>query len=131
MKTRTFRLNKLVRDNIVADHLAQGGQVEHFQLSPIQKQHELLKKMVEEAKEARNTDELLEELADMQEILDQLAQDAGLGKAQIKAQQIKKRAESGGLKHGDYIRRETWPAGHKWAKYYAADPTRFPEVKNG
>lgn len=130
MKTRTFRLNKLVRDKIVANHIESDGQVKTRRLSPKQKRPELLKKIIEEAKECLKSGEILEEIADIQEAIDQLITDAGLQKSQIKAEQAKKRSANGGFKHGDYIEHETWPASHKWAKYYAADPKRFPEVKS-
>lgn len=128
-KTRTFKLNKLVRDKIVADHLANNAQVKHYQLSKPQKRHALLNKLIEEAKECQDSDEMLSELADMQEVLDQLAKDAGITKSQIGVEQVDKRAKNGGFKDGYFIDTETWPADHKWAKYYASDPKRFPEVK--
>jgi hypothetical protein len=65
----------------------------------------------------------------MQEVLDQLAEDEGVTKQQITAAQAKKRAKYGGFENGDYIESETWPANHKWAKYYSAEPNRFPEIR--
>jgi hypothetical protein len=77
-----------------------------------------------------NSKEILEELADLQEVLDQLAKDAGISKKQIAAAQKEKRSSNGGFENGDFIEQETWPAEYKWAKYYANDPGRFPEVKD-
>jgi predicted house-cleaning noncanonical NTP pyrophosphatase (MazG superfamily) len=51
MKTRTFKLNKLVRDKIVDDHLAGGGKIKHHRLSKIEKRQALLDKLIEEAKD--------------------------------------------------------------------------------
>jgi predicted house-cleaning noncanonical NTP pyrophosphatase (MazG superfamily) len=129
MKMRTFRLNKLVRDKIVADHIAEGAVVGHHRLSKEQKRKELLNKIIEEAQECLKTDEILSELADIQEALDQLAKDSGLTKQQISTKKSEKRAKNGGFKNGDYIGLESWPVNHKWAKYYAADPKTFPEVR--
>ncbi len=129
MKTRTFRLNKLVRDKIVSDHRLSGGAVKSHRLTASRKRRALLDKLKEEASEFLNTDDPVGELADMQEVIDQLAADEGVERAKIKAAQAKKYKANGGFKNGDYIEIETWPAGHKWAEYYAADPKRFPEVK--
>lgn len=128
MKTRTFRLNKLVRDNIVTDHISGGGKIKHRQLSSDKKRAALLNKLIEEARECLNSDETIAELVDMQEILDQLAKDESITKNQISIEQASKRSKNGGFNKGDYIEEETWPAAHKWAKYYAKEPKRFPEI---
>jgi predicted house-cleaning noncanonical NTP pyrophosphatase (MazG superfamily) len=129
MKTKTFKLNKTVRDKIVEDHISGGATVKHHKLSKAEKRSALLNKLIEEAKECLSSEDLLSELADMQEVIDQLAKDESLTKGQISAEQSKKRDKNGGFEKGDYISQETWPADHKWAKYYAADPKRFPEIK--
>lgn len=126
---RTFKLSKLVRDKIVQNHLDSGGKVEWKKLDAKSKQKELFKKIIEEAREAQDSDDLVEELADIQEAIDQIASDAKISKAEITKMQAKKRRSNGGFKNGDYIQRETWPNNHKWAKYYGKDPKRFPEIK--
>lgn len=128
-KTRTFKLNKLVRDKIVQDHIKSGAKIQHRKLNPKQKRAALLDKIIEEAQEAKNSKKLLPEIADIQEAINQLIEDERLAKSQIAAEQEKKRNKNGGFKNGDYIGEETWPAEHHWAKYYAAEPERFPEVK--
>ena len=128
MTTRTFRLNKLVRDNIVGQHMEQGGEVEHRMLDPAAKQEESIKKIGEELLEFAQTGEL-SELADAQAVLDQLVEDAGFSQEELEAEKRRKEELNGGFKNGDFIETETWPADHKWAKYYAKEPNRFPEVK--
>jgi predicted house-cleaning noncanonical NTP pyrophosphatase (MazG superfamily) len=124
--TRTFRLNKLVRDKIVQNHLDSGGKVKFRRLAKKEKRQALANKIVEEAKELATSKEILEELADLQEVIDQLAKDDGITKFQITAVQKKKRASNGGFENGDFIEQESWKEGHKWAKYYASDPKIFP-----
>jgi len=126
MRTRTFRLNKLVRDKIVPDHIQDGAKVVHHKLSKQEKIKALADKIIEEISEGTD----LAELADVQEALDQIIKDQGLTKEQIAAAQDTKRSKNGGFENGDFIDTETWPADHKWADYYAAEPDRFPEVKN-
>jgi predicted house-cleaning noncanonical NTP pyrophosphatase (MazG superfamily)/8-oxo-dGTP pyrophosphatase MutT (NUDIX family) len=127
MSTRTFKLQKLVRDKIVQDHIDSGGKVKFKKLNQKEKREALANKIIEEAKELRDSKEILEELADVQEVLDQLAKDAGITKAQITAAQKKKRDTNGGFESGDYIEQETWAKDHEWAKYYSNEPKRFPE----
>ena len=126
MKTRTFKLNKLVRDKIVPDHIEHGAEVVHRVLSKEEKIQALAAKIIEEVSEGVG----LDELADAQEALDQLIVEQGLTKEQVAAAQADKRAKNGGFKNGDFIDTETWPADHKWAEYYAAEPDRFPQIKN-
>ncbi|HET7529020.1 MAG TPA: hypothetical protein VFJ84_02210 [Candidatus Saccharimonadales bacterium] len=130
MRTRTFRLNKLVRDKLVKINIDMGGEVDYSVLSGEKLNKELLKKLVEEAKELEAEAEISAgELADLQEILDQLIKNYGLTKADIKAKQAKKRVANGGFREGHYIKKLTLPADNKWADYYAADPKRFKEIK--
>jgi predicted house-cleaning noncanonical NTP pyrophosphatase (MazG superfamily) len=124
MKTRTFRLNKLVRDNIVQNHLDEGAKVASRKLKKDEKTGALVNKIIEEITEGTD----LSELADVQEALDQLIIEKGFTKEEVATAQAEKRQRNGGFEKGDYIETETWPAGHKWAEYYAADPNRFPEI---
>lgn len=125
-KDRTFKLNKLVRDKIVPDHVKNGAKVSHHRLSKQDKIKALAAKIIEEITEGTD----LAELADVQEALDQITKDQGFTKEQVAAEQAAKRAKNGGFENGDFIDTETWRADHKWAKYYAAEPDRFPEVKS-
>lgn len=130
MKTRTFRLNKLVRDKLVRVNLDMNGKVDYKILNGDKLNKALLKKLIEEARELEQEAELTAgEIADLQEILDQLVKNYGLSKTEIRATQAKKRTKNGGFAKGHYIKTLTLPTDNEWAKYYAADPKRFPEVK--
>ncbi|MBX4190960.1 nucleoside triphosphate pyrophosphohydrolase [Candidatus Saccharibacteria bacterium] len=131
MKVRMFRLNKLVRDKILKSNLDMGGKVNYKILNGDKLNKALLKKIVEEAKELEQETELTAgEIADLQEIIDQLIKNYGLSKSEIRAKQVKKRASSGGFIKGHYITTLTLPADNKWVDYYAAEPKRFPEIKD-
>lgn len=130
MKTRTFKLNKLVRDKLVRINFDMGGEVDFKILSGDKLNKELLKKLVEEAKELESETEVSAgELADLQEILDQLTKNYGLTKADIKAKQTKKRVANGGFAKGHFIKTLTLPADNEWTDYYGNDPKRFKEMK--
>ena len=131
MKTRTFKLNKLVRDNIVKYHLEIGGEgsVKHKTLSSDKLTKALLTKLREEANELKTSSLSVGEIADLQELVDALAAHLGVDKKDLAKRQAKKRKHNGAFKKGHFIDTVTLPASNKWAKYYAADPKRFPEIK--
>jgi predicted house-cleaning noncanonical NTP pyrophosphatase (MazG superfamily) len=92
--------NKLVRDYI-PQLIRQGGKkVTIKSLSTPEYQKALLTKLVEEAREAAratNLDELIEEIADVYEVIDALLTSYNLDREVILAAQVKKKREKGGF----------------------------------
>lgn len=129
MKMRTFRLNKLVRDKIVQSTEAQGGTVKYHTLKGKQLTKALLTKLIEEANELKTSDLSVGELADLKELVEALVVHFGVSEKDLPERQIEKRLQNGAFKKGHFIDTVTLPADNKWAKYYAADPKRFPEIK--
>jgi len=129
MKTRTFRLDKLVRDKIVQSTKDQGGEVNYKTLSAKKLTNALLKKLIEEATELKTSDLSVGELADLKELVDALVAHLGIEKSFLSKRQAVKRKQNGGFKKVHFIDTVTLPANNRWAKYYAADPKRFPEIK--
>ena len=129
MKTRTFKLNKLVRDKIVQLHFDMGGEVIYKTLTGKKLTDALLKKLIEEASELKTSNLSVGELADLKELVDALAAHLGTEKGYLSKRQAVKRKQNGGFKKGHFIDTVTLPANNKWAKYYGADPKRFPEIK--
>jgi predicted house-cleaning noncanonical NTP pyrophosphatase (MazG superfamily) len=129
MKTRTFKLNKLVRDKIVQSTQAQGGEVGYKTLSGKELVDALVAKFIEEAQELRTSQLSADELADLKEIIEQIAKNLKITDKELANAQAEKRAKNGGFTKGHFIDTVTLPADNKWAKYYAADPDRFLEIK--
>lgn len=129
MSYRTFVLNKLVRDKIVAANEAAGATVEHKVLSGYELNKALVDKLVEEAKELQADEVSANELADVQEIINQLCENLGISKDELATTQKAKRDKNGGFKNGDYIGTLSLPETSEWVEYYAQDPDRFPEMK--
>jgi predicted house-cleaning noncanonical NTP pyrophosphatase (MazG superfamily) len=127
---RTFKLNKLVRDLIVEFNTARGGLVKFKTLSGKELNNALITKLIEEAKELQNSEMSAHELADLKEILDQLAKNLGISTKELKDLQKIKNAKNGAFKKGHFIENLSLPADNEWVKYYASDPERFPEVEN-
>ena len=129
MKTRTFKLNKLVRDGIIEFTIGYGGSAKYKVLKGHKLNEALIDKLIEEARELKNEGLSVEELADLQEIISQLAKNLKITDTEIAEAQAKKRAKNGGFTEGHFIKTLTAPANSKWAGYYGSDPKRFPEVK--
>lgn len=129
MKSRTFKLNKLVRDKIVQSTIEQGGAVDYQSLKGKEFTNALVVKLIEEAKELQGNQLSAEELADLQEIIDQLCRSLKITAKQLKDAQLTKKHKNGGFEKGHFIDTLTLPNDNKWTDYYAADPKRFPEVR--
>jgi predicted house-cleaning noncanonical NTP pyrophosphatase (MazG superfamily) len=129
MKQRTFRLDKLVRDTVVDSTIAVGGRVDYQTLEGQALWDALVSKLLEEARELQQTQLSIEELADVQEVLETLRENLNISREALQEVQDEKRRNKGGFKKGHFINTVTLPADNKWAAYYAADPTRFPEIK--
>ena len=105
------------------------GSVKYKTLSGKQLTKALLTKLKEEANELKTSDLSVGEIADLQELVDALAAHLGVDKKGLRQRQTEKRKNNGAFKKGHFIDTVKLPADNKWAKYYAADPKRFPEVK--
>lgn len=125
---RTFRLNKLVRDNIVALNESQGAQVEYKVLEGQELQAARLDKLQEEANELREG-VTAKELADLQELLDTIAEGEGISREEIDEEKEEKRVKNGGFRAGHFVLSITLPDDSEWINYYAANPERFPEIE--
>ena len=97
--------NKLIRDGIPAQLDAAGLRYEIQTLTPSDYLLALRAKVMEEAQEVAhaNPDELLAELADLQEVMDTLAQKMGIQQDSIAEEQDKRRAERGGFEERIYL----------------------------
>lgn len=117
-----------MRDNIVDLNIGYGGTVNYKKIKGSELTAALVDKLVEEAKELKTSDLSADELADLKEIIEQIAKNLKITDTEIEKIQSKKRQKNGGFTKGYFIETLTLPADNKWAKYYAADPKRFPEL---
>ena len=104
--------NKLVRDKIPAIIEARGERVEIVQLKGDAVISALRQKLVEEALEAldaRSGDDLVGELADVEEVISGLRTALRLSKAQIEAERLDKQKRRGGFQSGYMLTRTATP----------------------
>jgi predicted house-cleaning noncanonical NTP pyrophosphatase (MazG superfamily) len=125
-ETRTFNLNKLVRDKIVENLIERGGEVAYEKLEGEQLIEALLAKLHEEVGELG--DEIsLEELADIAEVVEAIALAKGHRRIELDSAKYDKHKEKGGFAAGHFVTRVTLPVDDEMAQYFASDPKRFPE----
>jgi predicted house-cleaning noncanonical NTP pyrophosphatase (MazG superfamily) len=104
--------NKLVRDRIPAIIEGRGERVEVVQLTGDALTSALRQKLVEEALEAldaKSGDDLVGELADLEEVISGLRHALRLSKAQIEAERFDKQKRRGGFQRGYMLKRTATP----------------------
>ncbi len=128
----TFKYAKLVRDNIADFHVKSG----HSPTVRYLKGKELIKalcaKLHEESDEvdgALNRDELIEEIADVYQILEDLCSIESIDRLEVESIRIQKASRKGGFKRGVYIEKVEIPNDDdKWARYCRRQPEKYPEI---
>lgn len=95
-----FRFDKLVRDKIVDHQLKAGARPKYRRLDKNDHREELIKKIIEEAREVLTAGEasLASEIADVQQAVDDLIEQFNLTEEDIKVSKEKKRQKTGPLK---------------------------------
>lgn len=129
----TFQYKKLVRDNIRQFHEDKGHIVRGTTLTGAKLRRALCEKLHEEADEvdgALSRDELIEEIADVRQILDDLCSIEGISEKELKQVQQKKIEYKGGFKKGSFIDTVTMPNDDdEWVRYCRENPQKYPELK--
>ena len=128
----TFRYAKLVRDNIPGFHIESGHTYVGKKLEGKELVDALVAKLHEETDEVDGAlirDELVEELADVQQIINDLCVVSSISNEELLAVMTKKTARKGGFLQGEYIDTVTIPnEADEWAAYCRQAPEKYPEV---
>ena len=128
----TFKYAKLVRDNIADWHLQSGHTLVSYQLTKADLLRALVGKLHEEADEvsaSETRESLIEELADVQEVLLTIAEHEGITLGDIEAVRMAKANRKGGFSKGIYIESVTMPnEDDKWVQYCRQSPDKYPEI---
>jgi predicted house-cleaning noncanonical NTP pyrophosphatase (MazG superfamily) len=129
----TFKFAKLVRDTIVDQQLASGAKPTYRQLSPEEHKQALVAKIAEESAEiaAASPDTVAEEIADVQQAIDDLIALCGLTAQDVATAQAAKSAKNGAFKKGLYVDTVEVAEDDKWTAYYRAHPDQYPELPDG
>ncbi|HWA62243.1 MAG TPA: nucleoside triphosphate pyrophosphohydrolase [Caulobacteraceae bacterium] len=128
-KVLRFRVQKLIRDGLPAIMRAQGLAVFDRVLAPDEHRAALAAKLVEEARElaeAEGPQHVLEELADVAEVMAALIDAHGLTPQAVEAARIAKRAERGGFEGATWNAAVAAEEGAPALAYYLARPAQYP-----
>jgi len=127
---RKFKINKLVRDNIVALNAKAGVKTDYRVLAGSEYLAALKNKLLEEAQEFDVNDkaEQVEELADIQEVLDCMIEEIGATKDEVAKMQVVKQTKAGSFKKKLFINTIDVPEDSEWIQYYKKRADRHPEL---
>lgn len=124
-----FRVQKLIRDQLPTIMRAQGLAVFDRRLGDAEFVAALKDKLVEEAQEAHEAAspaELVDELADVMEVIRALASASGVSLDDVETRRQAKRAERGGFEARVFNAAVEASDGSPAAEYYLARPTQYP-----
>lgn len=131
MKIKSFKIEKLVRDQVPSILRAKGIVVHERAMEQDEFLQKLKDKLLEEGEEVRQTqssEELLEELADVLEVLQAISSTAGITMEEIEKKRIEKRQIKGGFEEKIFNHRidieDTNPA----IAYYLNKSAQYPQT---
>ncbi len=128
----TFSYDKLVRNKIPDFHREAGHDIVVRRLRVVELAQALAEKLKEEASEvveARTTDGLKEEIADVQQVIDDLCIISGISKQEIFDVMSDKAENKGNFLAGQYVETVTMPnEDDEWVAYCRGNPEKYPEI---
>lgn len=133
MNYRTFKQNKLVRDKFVQTTEVHGSKLYWFSLNDQEFSKQLKLKLLEEAEKVvrtQTTQELLEELSGILEVVSALAKLHAITDQDLAQAQELKRAQQGGYDDRVFVTFAEHLKDSPQERYCLANSDKYPEVKN-
>lgn len=133
MRLRKFKQDKLWRDKAVERLEQMGSKIHWTKLDEDQFAKQLKVKLLEEAEEvcvAKTKESLLEELADILEVIASFCELHDVSLQDITELQHKKRQERGGFQGRKFVTIAEHPIGSFGEKYCLNDPEKYPEIND-
>ena len=128
---RTFKQGKLWRDKAIELMEKQGSRINWRKLNRKEFQRSLKDKLIEEVHEvaaASTEGELIEELADVVEVIEALASSYEFSMIDIRVAKDAKKTKRGGFAGGMFVESAEHPEGSFGEKYCLAEPEKYPEI---
>ena len=126
-----FLQNKLWRDKAPELMRAMGSIVHIIQLNDVQYKEQLNIKLREEVEEvcfAGDTKKLIEELADVLEVIDAICALQKISLEDVRVMQQEKRDKKGGFYERAFVTIAEHAVGSFGEKYCRAEPEKYPEI---
>ena len=127
----TFIFNKLIRDKLKAEYVKLDHKATYKKLSDTELFEALKQKIIEEAKEIPidgSKEEIIGELADVQQVLDDIAIRTGITIEEIMNAKQKKFEKKGGFSEGLFVEKVELHSDDEWVAYYRRSPEKYEEI---
>lgn len=132
MKTKRFLVDKLDRDKVVENAAKKGCTVKYHTVDDNEEFLDALtQKMVEELEElfeCETKEQVINELADLEEVMDEFKKLVKVEQSDIDALRKQKCADEGGFKKRIYFEYIDVPENSEALAFYVQDPERYPEI---
>jgi len=132
MKTYKFSMQKLVRDKVIDQIEEEGGVVEAYEIEDkIEFLDAITQKIVEELEEVfscKGKEDLIEELADLEEVFTTFKELVNVKQSEIDAARAKKLKEKGGFENRIFLETMEVEKGSRLYKHCMANPNKYPEA---
>ena len=129
-----FQFNKLVRDGMLAMYERIGQKAKYRKLSKAEHTKALTEKIIEETLELSTHEaegqEVIDEIADIQQALDDLKSLHSISDDQVAKAQTIKKDKKGGFAKGFFVETLELEDGDEWVSYYRREPKKYPELKD-
>lgn len=129
---KKFKFDKLIRDKLLKK-MRDKGIIVH--IKHIDSHEEILSyfkaKVVEESREilsASTREELIEEIADITEVLDELLKRSRIDPAEIEHARLTKSINKGGFSNAIVVDTVEINPENEFTKYYSENPDKYPEL---
>ena len=121
-------MNKLVRDNLIAQMVGGGDHPKFRSLSQPEFVRELVKKLQEEAIELAQAkpERVISEIADIQQLIDTLLETLGVTKAKLNQIKAEKNKQNGTFKKRLYVENIELQDESQWMNYFLDN---YQEIK--
>ena len=127
-----FKFSKLVRDKIVSNMEKNNQKPRGVKkLNDEEFLRELIKKVLEESQEMKNYEniqDLKEEVADVQEVLDYIRKEINLSEKDVKELQKIKIDKNGGFDKRIWLDDVGVDKTNEWFEYFDSQPDKYPKV---
>ncbi len=131
----TFKFEKLVRSKLPAMYKQLNQKITSRQLSDKEVLHALRAKLVEEADEipieSGDTQKIIQELSDVQQVIEDIKQRLDISSEQIEKARQDKLDKKGNFSDGTFVETIALDESDEWVKYYRNEPSKYPELKEG
>jgi len=125
-----FRLNKLVRDKLRDEYTSLNQKASYRQLTTAEHGEALKHKIIEEVNEISldaSSEAIASELADVQQVLQDLMDAYGILASDVEELRKKKFDKKGGFSEATFVETLELESSDEWVEYYRKDPERFKE----